>query len=107
MESYYENLFLAALFVLAVLTVLCLVRAVKGPTVADRLIAVNMIGTMTIGMIVVLAGYMHETYLLDIAQIYTLMSFLAVVVLAKIYLGIQRRKHFRRRHDKENGGGEA
>lgn len=107
MESYYQNLFLAALFILTVLIILCLVRAVKGPTVTDRLIAVNMIGTMIICMLVVLAGYMHESYLLDIAQIYTLMSFLAVVVLAKIYLGIQRRKHFSRRHNKKNGSREA
>ena len=108
MENYYQILFIAAMLILAVLMILCLIRAVKGPTAADRLVAVNMIGTMTIGIIVILSGYLGESYLLDVCLIYTLISFLAVIVLTKVFLGIYReRNHKKEEHSKEEKGGEG
>ena len=38
----FHNLFLAVLIILAVLFLLCLIRAVIGPRVADRIMAINM-----------------------------------------------------------------
>ena len=92
------------LLVLAVLTVLCLVRAIRGPKLADRIMAVNMIGTMTIAMIAILAVLLDEPSLLDVALIYAVISFVAVIVLTKIYIGIYReKKHLfaRRRAERE------
>ena len=62
----YDILFVGILIVLAVLVVLCLVRAIIGPRIADRIVAVNMMGTMVIVMIAVLALMMGEGYLVDI-----------------------------------------
>lgn len=76
------------LIVLAVLLLLCLLRAVLGPRIADRLVAVNMMGTMTMCSIVLLGVVMNEGYLVDIAIIYAMISFLAVVVLTKVYRGV-------------------
>ena len=78
----------AALVILAVMAVLCLLRAVIGPTIADRLVAVNMLGTMVMVMISILAVKMQEGYLVDICLIYAMISFLAVVVLTKVYTGV-------------------
>ena len=78
--------------VMAVLLVLCLIRAVRGPRVADRVVAVNMMGTMTMVMIAILALLLHEGYLVDICIIYAMISFLAVVVLTKVYIGIYLEK---------------
>ena len=45
-------------------------KAVRGPRVADRLVAVNMMGTMVMVMIAILALLMKEGYLVDICIIY-------------------------------------
>ena len=66
---------------------LCLVRAIIGPKVADRLVAVNMVGTNTICIIGVLAVRFGAGYLSDIGLIYAMVSFLAVVLLTKVYMG--------------------
>jgi multicomponent Na+:H+ antiporter subunit F len=70
-----------------------MIRAVKGPRIADRLMAVNMMGTMVMVMIAVLALMLKEGYLVDICLIYAMISFLAVVVLSKVYIGVYEEKH--------------
>jgi len=84
----YEWIFHAILIVLALMLILCLVRAIKGPRIADRLVAVNMMGTMVMVIISTLAVMMDEGYLIDICLIYAMISFLAVVVLTKVYAGV-------------------
>lgn len=86
----YGILFVAALVVLAVFLVLSLVRAIMGPRVADRIVAVNMMGTLTLTIIAILAVMKQEGYLVDICLIYAMTSFLAVIVLCKVYMGVYR-----------------
>ena len=82
--------------VLAVMVFMCLIRAVKGPRIADRIVAVNMMGTMTMVIIAILAVKMDEGYLVDICIIYAMISFLGVVVLCKVYTGVYlQRKHMK------------
>ncbi len=85
-------LFSVILIYLAALLFLCLLRAVKGPAIADRLMAVNMMGTMVMVIISILALYLEEGYLVDICLIYAMISFLAVVVLTKVYTGVYLEK---------------
>lgn len=96
--QYQKSFLPAVLIVLGLLFFAGLARAVRGPRVADRLVAVNMIGTMVMVMIAVLSVYLEEEYLLDICLIYAMASFLAVIVLAKVYIGIYEEQH------SENGG---
>ena len=88
MPEAYNLLFTIALAVLGVLLFLCLLRAILGPRIADRVVGINMIGTIVIMMIAILALMLGEGYLVDIAIIYAMLSFLAVVVLVKIYIGV-------------------
>ena len=92
MRTDYAPFFLAALLILAVLAVLCLVRAILGPKLADRILAVNMTGTIAMAMIAILAVLLDEPAILDVALIYAVISFVAVIVLMKIYIGIYRQK---------------
>ena len=85
---------------LGVLLLCCLVRAIIGPRIADRVIAINMMGTLIVIIICVLSFLMHEGYLVDVALIYVMLSFLAVVLLTKIYMGVYREK--RRREEDEH-----
>ena len=64
-----------------------------GPTIPDRILAINMIGTQMIIIIAVLTILLGEAWLADVAAVYALLSFLGVVVLTKIYIGIYRKKH--------------
>ena len=100
----FEWLFYGILCVQAVLLLLCLIRAVVGPRIADRLVAVNMITTMVIVMIAMLAVLKDEGYLVDICLIYAMISFLAVVVLSRIYTGVYREQkdHQKRKEEKSN-----
>lgn len=101
MSAAYETLFTVVLSILGVLLFFCLLRAVRGPRIADRVVGINMIGTIIIMMIAILALMLEEGYLVDIAIIYAMLSFLAVVVLVKIYIGVYRAQKIEeeKRHD--------
>ena len=100
----YSAVFYGILSVLALMLVLCLIRAVIGPRIADRLIAVNMMGTMVMVIIALLAVVKDQGYLVDICLIYAMISFLAVVVLSRIYTGVYRQEkdHQKRKEEKHN-----
>lgn len=99
----YQILFAAVLIFLAVLLMLCLVRAIIGPRIADRIVAVNMMGTMVMVIIAVLTVMMQEGYLADICLIYAMISFLAVIVLTKVYMGVYLEK--KEKEENKNGSG--
>ena len=92
MDNVFSLLMQIALIVLGLCLFVCLYRAVRGPSTADRIIAVNMTGTITIAMILFLSLLLPEGYLMDIALMYAMLSFLAVVLLCRIYIGIARAK---------------
>ena len=103
----FAGLFYGILSVLAVMLVLCLIRAVKGPRIADRLVAVNMMGTMVMVSIAILAVVKDQGYLVDICLIYALISFLAVVVLTRIYTGVYREAKDHEKQKEENHDGNS
>ena len=84
----YEWIFHAILVILALMLIICLIRAIKGPRVSDRLVAVNMMGTMVMVIISILALIKNQGYLVDICLIYAMISFLSVVILTKVYTGV-------------------
>ena len=105
-EMIYHNLYITVLILLAIMLFPCLVRAVRGPRIADRLVSVNMMGTMVMVMIAVLALLLDEGYLVDICLLYAMISFLAVVVLSKVYIGIyEEKRHKAEKPDEEEEGG--
>lgn len=91
-EAVYHGFLLFCMIVIGVLLMAALVRAIMGPRITDRIVATNMIGTMTIVEIAILALYLRENYMYDVCLIYAMISFLAVVVLTKIYQGAYKEK---------------
>lgn len=81
-------LLIGIMIVYSILLVLVLIRAVLGPRVADRLMAINMVGTIGILFMAVISVNLNEDYLLDISIIYAMISFLSVVILTKVYMGV-------------------
>lgn len=98
----YNIVFTAALIFLILMVFLCLLRAVRGPRVADRIVAVNMMGTMVMVIIAILALKLNEGYLVDICIIYAMISFLSVVVLTKVYQGVYRERKEKEKEETEN-----
>ncbi len=92
LDKIYHGMYITTLVLLALMLFACLIRAVKGPRIADRIVAVNMMGTMVMVMIAVLSLLLKEGFLVDICLIYAMVSFLAVVVISKVYMGVYREK---------------
>jgi len=66
-----------------VLTVFaCLYRAVAGPTVADRVVAINVIGTKTIVIMALVSHIYQRGLFLDVALVYALISFITTLAVA-------------------------
>ncbi len=101
LASAYQILFTVALVILAILLLFCLIRAVIGPRVADRLVAVNMMGTIVMVIIAILTLMLQEGYLADICLIYAMISFLAVIVITKVYMGVYIERS--QKGEEENG----
>ncbi len=90
MTEAYHILYTVAAAVIGILLIFCMGRAIRGPRIADRVIAVNMIGTLVVITLCILSLTMDEGYLTDMGIIYTMLSFLAVVLLTKVYIGLYR-----------------
>ena len=62
---------------------LALIRAMLGPTVFDRVLALNMFGTKTVLLICVIGFLTDRTDFLDLALLYSLMNFIGMVALLR------------------------
>ena len=78
-------MFAGASAAILVTMALALARAFRGPTVFDRILAVNMFGTKTVLMIAVLGFLMGRTEFLDIALVYALINFVATIAVLKVF----------------------
>ncbi len=85
-DRAYQYLFLSALIVLGILIGIVLIRSIIGPRITDRILCINMIGTLVICSIAILAIRQDEDYLMDISLIYAMISFLSVLILASVYI---------------------
>jgi multicomponent Na+:H+ antiporter subunit F len=72
-----------ALAMLAVAALLAFVRVVRGPTLPDRVVAIDLIGIMIVGMIVVGGAETGERAFLDVAIVFALISFVGTVAYAR------------------------
>lgn len=59
--------------------ILAIVRVIAGPSLYDRILAVNMLGTKTVLLIALLGFVMGRPEFLDIAIVYALINFIAVI----------------------------
>ncbi|CAN0502803.1 unnamed protein product, partial [Discosporangium mesarthrocarpum] len=77
--------FSVAAIAILVTMALALARAFMGPTLYDRILAVNMFGTKTVLIIAVLGFLMGRPDFLDIALVYALINFIGVIALLKYF----------------------
>lgn len=76
-------MFAAAAVALLVTMAMALVRALLGPSIYDRILAVNAFGTKTLLLIAVLGFLAERPDFLDIALVYALINFIGTVAVTK------------------------
>ena len=76
-------MFIAVCISILITMSLALARALMGPTVYDRIAAINVFGTKTVLLIAVFAFISGRTDLLDIALVYALINFIGMVAVLR------------------------
>ncbi len=77
------NVFVVATVAVLATMLLALVRAIRGPTVFDRVLAANMFGTKTVLLIAVAGFLTGRPEWLDLAILYALMNFTGMIALLR------------------------
>jgi multicomponent Na+:H+ antiporter subunit F len=78
-------MFTAAAIGLLVTMATALARAFLGPTIYDRILAVNVFGTKTVLMIAVVGFLTGRPEFLDVALVYALINFIGVIAALKVF----------------------
>lgn len=81
--SVLTDVFLGAAAAFVALAIVLLYRVVRGPTMQDRVIAVNVIGSNTVIVIALVAAAFDQPGFLDIALVYALLNFLMSIAISK------------------------
>jgi len=81
--------FLVPLLILGLLIccAMCLYRIANGPTAADRMVAIDILGTVVVGFVAIITAVTGKVYLLDIALVWALVAFVGTLALAKYLVG--------------------
>ena len=75
------------LWVVLVFLALCIVRVIKGPSIWDRLLGMNLVYTKVLIIIILLASYTDAAYLLDFAIVCVLLTFISTFFTVRFLLG--------------------
>ncbi len=78
-------MFAAATIAILVVMALALIRAILGPTLYDRILAVNMFGTKTVLFIAVIGFLTNRPDFLDIALVYALINFITLIAVLRFF----------------------
>ena len=90
--SAFDYLYIIALMFLALGLFFALLRAIRGPRIADRIMGINMIGSMVSVTLAILSVWLRQSWLLDVCILYAMISFLGVVVLAKVCIAAKKQE---------------
>ena len=66
---------------------LCLYRIARGPTAPDRMVAIDILGTVVVGFVAIVTAATGKEYLLNVAIVWALVSFVGTLALAKYLVG--------------------
>lgn len=78
-------MYLAVVAAILIVLALALTRALLGPTVYDRILAVNMFGTKIVLLIAVLGLVAGRFDFIDIALVYALINFISIIAVLRFF----------------------
>jgi multicomponent Na+:H+ antiporter subunit F len=66
---------------------LCLYRIIRGPTIPDRMVAIDIFGILVVGICAIISVQTGRTFILDIGIAWIILSFIGTLTLAKYLSG--------------------
>jgi multicomponent Na+:H+ antiporter subunit F len=75
------------LYILAGLSFLCLYRIIRGPSIADRMVGIDIFGILVVGICALLVVRTGRQFIIDIAITWAILSFIGTLTLAKYLSG--------------------
>lgn len=78
-------MYIAVAVAILVVMLIALARGLLGPTLYDRILAVNMFGTKTVLLIAVMSMVSGRADLVDIALVYALINFISVIAVLRFF----------------------
>ena len=84
MDTFLLYYISAAMCIMVVCIIFCIIRALKGPRITDRVVAMNVIGTVVMIIICLLSFVLDSDFLVDVALLYALLNVLIVVILCRL-----------------------
>ena len=69
------------------LSVACLYRIIRGPTIPDRMVGVDIFGILVVGICAIIAIQTEKSFILDIGIAWIILSFIGTLTLAKNLTG--------------------
>ncbi len=75
------------LYVQIALSAICLYRIVKGPTIPDRMVGIDIFGILVVGICAIIAIQTERSFILDIGIAWIILSFIGTLTLAKYLSG--------------------
>jgi multicomponent Na+:H+ antiporter subunit F len=69
------------------LSVICLYRIIRGPTIPDRMVGVDIFGILVVGVCAIISVQTERSYILDIGIAWIILSFIGTLTLAKYLTG--------------------
>jgi len=102
-DSFVDFSGLAALAMLLMSMILVLWRMARGPTAADRVIALDLLSMLVVAFLVAFSIYARETSYLDVAIAYACIAFLSTVALARYIARTSRRRSETNQEGRRNG----
>ncbi len=83
MSLFMQRYLIGALVILGLLLLMSLLYLVLGKRFTDKIVATNLMGSLGVNLIVILAVVLGADYILDISLVFALLAFLTVIVLCR------------------------
>ena len=91
MSFGHLDIILIGVGLLALGVIVSLLRLFLGPTSPDRVVALDTVNTLVVGMMIGLGAYYEEVVFIDIAIVYAILSFVTTLFIAK-YIASRKEK---------------
>jgi multicomponent Na+:H+ antiporter subunit F len=65
------------------LSIICLYRIIRGPTIPDRMVGVDIFGILVVGVCAIISVQTERSFILDIGIAWIILSFIGTLTLAK------------------------
>lgn len=75
------------LYIQIAMAAFCLFRVIRGPSIADRMVGIDIFGILVVGICAILAIQTRRTFILDIGIAWIILSFIGTLTLAKYLSG--------------------